>query len=156
MNFTSRPSNMHLYPFFFVSIITDLLTLKHDVPLSTMQLGLSVALIAMELSARYLNQYIEPLPVREGEKRPMSLDTNAGLISRALFFWLTPMIMKGNRQPLDDSDLWELGDVFRCRHVIDQFSATKHSAGLYSRLLRVVGKDLTIQISCGFGICSFA
>lgn len=79
----------------------------------------------------------------------MNLIENAGIVSRALFFWLTPMIMKGNRQSLDDSDLWELGDVFRCRHVIDQFNSTK--GGLYTRLLKVVGRDLAFQISCGFG-----
>ena len=84
-------------------------------------------------------------------QRPLCLDANASLFSSLMFFWLTPLIFKGNRVPLEDKDLWELRDLFRCADIMKRYKAVKRaSSGLYMNLLRVIWKLLVLQVFLGF------
>ncbi|KAJ3384810.1 hypothetical protein HDU92_003409 [Lobulomyces angularis] len=150
-----KPTIVHFYPNFIFALLAQLFILRHlnDKAFAVAQIVISFLLIASELGQRFLDSYVEPLPA-DGDmtNRPLCLEENASLFSRAFFFWLTPMLRIGDRRPLEEADLWELSEIDRSKHVINRFHESKKiSNSIYIRLLYV-------QMCCGVitAVLSFA
>lgn len=66
----------------------------------------------------------------EPEPRQKSPEATAIIFSRAVFAWLSPLFRLGNKQSLNDSDLYDLVDRDKARTITQSFDDAWEASGL--------------------------
>ncbi|KAJ3019702.1 hypothetical protein HKX48_001858 [Thoreauomyces humboldtii] len=80
-------------------------------------------------------------------------ETNASLVSRAMFFWLNDFIRLGAHRSLNETDLWELQDTDRAAYMIEKYQVIKQhypDRALIWNLLSGIKWLLSYQFLCAF------
>ncbi len=64
----------------------------------------------------------------------LSKENGATIFSRLTFSWMNPLINKGNKEPLEQADLWNLVDEDKAELVLKEYSKFRYGLTLFNLL----------------------
>ncbi|RMJ22071.1 ATP-dependent bile acid permease [Aspergillus sp. HF37] len=109
---------------------------------SVVEFSLSTLLLLIALTTRRGNKAV--LIQREDGLEPPKHQT-ASLFSLATFSWLSPLIFKGYRQPLELEDVWNLSLSQKAAIVLEDFRGKQIKGSLAWKLLRYFYPTILLQ-----------
>jgi ABC-type multidrug transport system fused ATPase/permease subunit len=73
-------------------------------------------------------------------------EENSSLLSKLFFFWLNPLLDKGNHNALEESDLWDLKDSIKAHHFVAEFERTWGSSdkNLFNVMLKLLFRNVVL------------
>ncbi|KAL7747206.1 Transporter of the ATP-binding cassette (ABC) [Sorochytrium milnesiophthora] len=123
------------------------------------QLGQLALICALTLAATVeFNMLLHREQLMQAERKPEaessllpSLEASASFWARWQYTWITPLLIKGARQPLEDEDVWDLVNDDKALHCWRRFRKHRLAGdGLKTALFRSIQDIAIMQLFCGF------